>query len=353
MQKINHSAGYKALHPIFDEFERFYFATSGNSVQGSNSLIPIEFDRTFEPLQGIFNEHGKQHYNFSFTNKNYSTLSLESYDKNNIIIAFSGGKDSVATALKYKDLGYNIYLYHLRGLKTNSYPTEWKSAKELAEHLNLPLVIEDIQLLGKLDFPEHPLKNIIIANSMLQYGIKNHIGINIAFGNYTTSELDYTAFYYAGDDCIDMWGYYGYILSNIIPDFKVGLILSDLNDTLETMSTDKDLLALCQSCLGAHRFREYNRKHVQEKYGIELMPNRCGVCWKCAVEYIYMTDHNVLQYNEGYYKHCIDVLKKANKHENGLEFTGIQDLWNVYFKYDISESKWTGIRDYGKRKRIK
>lgn len=353
MQRINHSKDYKSIHPVFDDFERFYFATSENSLQTSNSLLPTVFDKSFESLQGIFNLYGKQNYQFDFVDKQYEKLVEKEEKHSNLIVAFSGGKDSVAAVLKYMEFGYNIYLYHQRGLKVNSYPDEWKSAKAIAEYLGLPIIIEDIDLQGKLAFPEHPLKNIIIVNNMLQWGIKNHVGTRVAVGNYLNSFLDGCAFYYAGDDCMDMYEAYEDIMRKIIPNFVVMVELENSNDTLETLSHDKKLLSMCQSCIGAHRFREYNRKHTQEKYGIELMPNRCGVCWKCAVEYIYMVDHDVLQYNEGYYKHCIDVIKKANKKENGLDFTTIEDLWKVHFHYDISESKWTGIRDYGKRKRIK
>ena len=352
MQQINHSKEYKSVHPIFDEFERFYFATSGKSLQVSNSLLPTVFDRGFEILQGIFNMYGEQSYHFTFTDKDYSQLVLPKYDDNNIIIAFSGGKDSVATVLKYMECDYNIYLYHVRGLKKSSYPDEWKNAQAIADYLNLPLIIDDIQLDGKLDFPEHPLKNIIIANNMLQWGIRNGIGVNIAFGNYLSSYLESTAFYYSGDDCIDMWEAYESIIQKIIPKFFVGIALYDLHETLETLQEDKKLLSLCKSCLGAYRFREHNHKINCNKYGIKLLPERCGSCWKCALEYIYMTDHNVLEYNEGYYKHCIDVLKKANKHENKLDFVDIETLWNIYFRYDISESKWSGILDYGKKRKI-
>lgn len=355
MQKINHSPEYKSVHPIFDEFERFYFATSEDSLQTSNSLIPMVFDRSFESLQGIFNKYGKQNYKFEFTDKHYSSLNVSEYDKDNVILAFSGGKDSVATALILMESNYNVYLYHVKGLKSASYPDEWKNAQNIASYLGLPIIIDEIQLEGKLAFPEHPMKNMIIANRMLQWGIENNIGTQIEFGNYTTSILDYTAFYYAGDDCIDMWDAYESIVGEVLNDksFYVGLDLFNLNDTLEMLAKHSELLPMCQSCLGAHRFREHNRQHVLDKYNVKLMPHRCGLCWKCAVEYIYMSDHDVLEYNEAYYKHCVDILKKANKHENKLEFTNIQDLWNVYFQYDIKQSKWKGIVDYGKRKRIR
>lgn len=351
MQSIAHSSNYKSIHPIFDEFEKMYFALSDDPLQFSNSLVPMVFDESFENMQRVFNIYGDYKYNYTFTDKHYPTLDVPEYDKNNVILAFSGGKDSVATALILKESKYNVYLYHVKGLKTASYPDEWKNAKAIAEYLGLPIIIDEIKLEGKLPFSEHPMKNMIIANRMLEWGIKNNIGVQIEFGNYTTSKLDYTAFYYAGDDCVDMWGTYETIMQKVFDDasFFVGLDLTNLNETLEILSKDKKLLALCKSCLGAYRFRKHNHKINCNKYGIELLPERCGSCWKCALEYVYMTDHDVLEYNEGYYKHCIDVLRKANKHENKLDFTGIKDLWNVYFKYDMSLSKWSGIADYGKR----
>lgn len=353
MQRINHSADYRSVHRVFDEFERFYLATSESSQQGSNMLMPYTFDTSFKTLQGIFNVYGNQNYDFKFADKRFEKLSIPKSKRKTAIIAFSGGKDSVAVTLKYIKMGYEVYLYHLRGLKKSTYPDEWKSAQAIADYLKLPLIIEDIDLVGNLEFPEHPLKNIIIANNMLQWGIRNGVGTHIVFGNYFESYLDCTAFYYSGDDCIDMWEAYEEVMDKLIPDFKVGIELDNPNDTLETISEDKTLLSLCQSCLCVQRFREYNRKRIMKKYEIDLMPNRCGSCWKDAVEYIYMTDNDVLQYNESYYKHCLDVLKKANKHENKIEFTTIEDLWKIYFSYDIHKSKYLGILNYGKRKVVK
>ena len=353
MQKIVHTKDYKSLHPLMDEFERFYSATSENSLQFSNSLVPMVFDESFEKLQGIFNIYGDNDYHFSFTDKHYEQLVLPKYDSNNIIVAFSGGKDSVASALICKSCGFNVYLYHLRGLKNKTYPDEWKSAQEIADYLGLPLIIEDIKLEGALPFSEHPMKNMIIANHMLQWGIQNNIGTNITFGNYMSSVLEFTAFYYSGDDCMDMWEEYERIIGKIIPGFQMTFDLAYKEDALEEVATDVKLLGMCKSCLGANRFRAYNHRCVEEKYGIKLLPDRCGVCWKCAVEYIYMTDHDVLEYNESYYKKCVDVLKKADLHENERPFENIKMLWEDYFSYDMKQSKWADIVNYGKRKRMK
>ena len=62
-----------------------------------------------------------------------------------------------------------------------------------------------------------------------------------------------------------------------------------------------------------------------------------------------MADHDVLEYNEAYYKHCLDILKKTDKKENGIPFNDIETLWEGYFLYDIKESKYKNIMNYGKR----
>lgn len=346
MQKIVHEKGYRAIHPIFDELEKFYALTSTKALQRPTSLIPERFDDSFESLQGIFNIYGGNQYSFKFTNKHFKPLELPKYNDKNIILGFSGGKDSTATAVHYIEQGYNVYLYHVRGLN-RQYPDEWKSAEEIAEYLGRPIYIEQVSLDGKLDFIEHPMKNMIIASGALQYGIKNNIGTTIAFGNYYDSYLVDTPFYIAGDDCVDMWEPYEEIIQRIIPNFQIEMALQNFNDTLEILEKDKKLLGLCKSCLGAYRFREYNHKKNEEKYKIKLLPHRCGSCWKCAAEYIYMTDHNVLEYSEEYYKHCLDILRKTNKKENDTDFTTVRNLWADYFAYDMKESKYKEISTYG------
>lgn len=356
MQKIVREKEYRYIHPVFADLERFYALTSTRTLQSTISpLIPSQaqvFDESFKPLQSLFSIYGGIDYNFEYEDKHYEELDLPEYDDKNVILAFSGGKDGTATALWYKEHGYNVMLYHTQGIN-KSYPDEWKRAKEIAKYLGLPIVIEKIQLDGKLDFIEHPMKNMMIANGAIKWGIDNNFSTDIAFGNYYDGFLSNggVPFYVCGDDCVDMWEPYEDIVSQIIPGFEVFMELQNFNDTLELLTTDKKLLEMCQSCIGAQRFREFNRKHVAEKYGVSLMPHRCGVCWKCAAEYIYMSDHDVLEYNEAYYKHCVELLKKHDKKENGVDFTNIKNLWKDYFTYDIMLSKWSDILNFGKRKK--
>ena len=94
MQKVGHN--YKNIHPIFDDLERLYYCTSEREYQGG--LIQPSFDAFFFYIVNIFNAYGNTNYDFNYVDKCYSKLKLPKYDSKNMIVCFSGGKDSTATA---------------------------------------------------------------------------------------------------------------------------------------------------------------------------------------------------------------------------------------------------------------
>ena len=137
-------------------------------------------------------------------------------DKKSIIVCFSSGKDSIATVKHYMEQGYKVYLYHLRRINPPLYD-EYIQAQELADYWNIPIFVDTVKLSGNHEYVEHPMKNYIIANGALQYGIREGITTSIAFGNYRTSSLQYDNFEFCGGDDIEMWDIYNSIISTIIP----------------------------------------------------------------------------------------------------------------------------------------
>lgn len=341
MQKIIHSEEYQPLSRLFDEIELFYAYTSEKTLQSQHALVKPTFDNALKPLQSLFNKYGDNSYDFLFKDKKYKPLELPEYDKSNIILCFSGGKDSTAVATRLLNLGYNVYLYHMLGIN-KAYTDEWKQAEEIANYLNLPIYFDEVKVSGNSIYLEHPMKNMIIVNGALQFGIQNNLGIQVMTGNFLDGELNKYNFSVCGGDLPEFWDVYDELIQTIIPDFYIQMALSDLDETLEILSEDMKLLEMCQSCIGAQRFRKWNHDNNEKKYGIKLLKNRCGSCWKCAIEYIYLADHDKTEYNPNYYKHCLMVLKKIAKREHGAEFTQWEDLWYSYFSYDIKESKYLG-----------
>lgn len=326
----------KNLHPIFNDIDRLYAILSKKNRDVG--IVKEVFDNSCKSLLDLFAENGIEPA-VVLTDKQF--IPFGKYKKNkNIIVCFSGGKDSIATVKYYMSHNYKVYLYHLKHINPPLYD-ECYAAKEIADYLHLPIYIDDIKLIGKHDYIEHPMKNMIIASGALQWGIRRGIGSNIAFGNYTTSSLDYDNFEFCGGDDMEMWDAYNEMIQPFLPGFHMNIVLDNLGQTLETVCHDKKLLDMSISCLGRASMRPYWHNWVKSKYGVELPKHRCGRCYKCCIEYIYMADHDLQEYSEAYYKYCFGNLKKNVEREDGILYTD-EEVWNHYVFYDIGRSKYYG-----------
>jgi len=320
------------IHEIFDYIDSLYYETSGYKTE--RTLIPKYFPSSMHDILELFDTYG---YEFNIKLKDMSFNKIEfNFDNKSVIVCVSGGKDSLSTALYYKDRGYDVILYHMKGIN-KCYPDEYKRVEDIANYLGVKVYFDDVSLSGNHMYIEHPLKNYMLMNGAIQYGIS--IGVsNIAVGNFTNSNLKDNKFEISGGDCIELWEAYTQILKDIIPNFHILMPLNNVNESMERLLQDKHLLSLSQSCLGTFRFREHKRKINMEKYSVDLFPNRCGSCWKCAVEYIYYTDRGLLDLNVDYYKHCLEVLMMDMKHNDLMPYT-IEFIWDNYLFYPITESK--------------
>ena len=123
----------------------------------------------------------------------------------------------------------------------------------------------------------------------------------------------------------------------------MNVVLDNLSTTLESVCADKDLMDMSVSCLGRASMRQYWHDWVLKKYGVNIPKHRCGRCYKCCIEYIYMTDHDLQEYSEEYYKYCLKNLKKNVQREDGIKYSD-ERVWAHYFFYDIERSKYYGKR---------
>lgn len=325
------------IHPIFDEFDKLYTGLSEHT--NVKKLVPTSYSDVFNPLINLFKEYGYTGQ-INTVCKQLPAVKSPHKTKKDIIVCFSGGKDSIATVKHFLDNGYNVYLYHLRHINPPLYD-EYIQAEKLADYWNIPIYVDTVKLSGNHCYVEHPMKNYIIANGALQWGIREGITTNIAFGNYTTSSLAMDNFEFCGGDDIEMWDIYNDIISTIIPDFKMNIVLSNLHETLETVCADKDLMDMSVSCLGRASMRNYWHEWVKSKFNISIPKHRCGRCYKCCIEYIYMTDHGLQEYSPEYYSYCFNNLKKNVEREDNRKYTD-NAVWNHYFMYNRSMSRCYG-----------
>ena len=345
MQSVIHAI--HNIHPIFDDFDRLYNQLSVKVEEKSNNLFSTNiYSPIFSELYDMFVTHGHIG-NIQYLDKSYSPLKVPQNTENNIIVCFSGGKDSTAVAKHYMEEGKNVFLYHMKNINP-SMVDEAKISKDIADYLGLPIYIDTIKLSGHHDYIEHPMKNMIILNSVLQYGIREGIGVNIATGNYKTSTLADDNFEFCGGDDIEMWEIYDKIIGNVLQDFHVQIPLDSLDDSLEAVCYDWDLLDKTVSCLSRASLRNHWHEWVKNKYGITIPKYRCGRCYKCCIEYIYMADNDLIPYNEEYYKYCFINLRRNFQREDNNKYTN-REVWEHYFGYSMEESKYFNtkiIRNY-------
>ena len=317
---------------IMNDIDRLYAYLSDKP---STALFYPTFDKSFQDLIDTFNKYTHNAWKVKYANLEYSQIAP--IENNNIILTFSGGKDSITSALRYKNSGYNVYLYHMKHINP-SFSDEWKCAQESANILGLPIFFDDIQFSGHHMYMEHPMKNMLIANGALSYGIRERIGTNIAFGNYLASYLDDNVFDRCAGDCVDMWETYEKIIQCVLPDFRIYMNVNNMGDTLIALEDRPDLLNVSLSCLCRHSLREYRRQWVKDKFGVELYQRRCGSCYKCCLEYVHMADHDKLPFNELYYKYCLNQLLKVLIEEEGKQ-DDVELFWQHFFIYPQDQSK--------------
>jgi hypothetical protein len=215
--------------------------------------------------------------------------------------------------------------------------------------MELPLIIESLTLSGNHDWMEHPMKNMIIATMALNYGIQYNITTKIAFGNYISSSLEYDVFDRCAGDCKEMWQAYETIIQRIIPKFHIYKFLPNLGTTLNIISQYPKLLDASVSCLCRSNLRQYRWNWIYNKFGVQLPKHRCGNCYKCCTEYIYLADNDKIEYNEEYYKYCLKQLYKVAVAENIYVYE-ITDLWNHFLFYKINKSKFKDILKFNYQK---
>lgn len=249
-----------------------------------------------------------------------------------ILCCISGGKDSLAMTLHYKQLGYDVYLYTVKGIN-RGYPEEHKAAIKLAQELKLPLIIDEIKMKGKKFYMEHPLKNQIIASMAIAYCLEHNYPPNVAFGNYQESINVRGHWGVNWTDKIRTWNHYNAFIKEFIPNAFVDIPFHKEDEALSILNDNFELVPLYQSCLITVRNRGQLKKHNEEKYGVQLMPNRCGSCRKCCAEYVYFCDMGKLEYNEKYYKHCLDILKKKwfELTAEDRKFKDLKEVHEAYF----------------------
>jgi len=208
-------------------------------------------------------------------------------DPNMVLVAVSGGLDSIAQMLFLKESGRSIVAYTMANMNRSCGGQELKAMKAVCEKVGVPIV--EARYVGnfKKDNPyrkhwaENPIKNQMIMATMVDWCIENGCR-TISLGekdnfflkdcvpgtNFTdASEVSRTFI-----ECVNRHVGIDYL--------TMDLSITKLDELKIAMKYGvEDLLFSCFSAQSSNKCHEMN----QRKYGITLWRNNCGCsCRKCA-----------------------------------------------------------------------
>ena len=324
------------IHKCLYDIDRLYLQTS----EPQKLLLPEVYDVGFKDIVGIFDVYSDMKLQVDYSDT-VTPMKLPRYSTKNIIVCFSGGRDSFVTAKHYQKLGYNVLLYYVDGLNGvySAGGHECEIVRKASDYLGLPLVVEELSYHGHHTWFEHPLKNMLLWSMALSWGVSHEYSIKIATGNFTTAKLEDNPFPVCAGDCIEVLNAFESIVRRFIPKFRMYHPSRNLQTTMNYFLKNPGELEYVVSCMTPIRFRNQFRNRTLSNYNIELLPNRCGCCWKDCTEYIWAVDHNIRPLDRPYYKHCINVLANTMKRERGIRPFFAFDIWNEYMLYPFKQSK--------------
>ena len=149
--------------------------------------------------------------------------------------------------------------------------------------------------------------------------------------------IDDDSFEFCSGDDVEMWGAYEIIVSKVIPNFEINLCLKNILTSMEAVCPDKELLNLTVSCLGRSSLRKRNHDWILSKFGVNLPTHRCGQCYKCCHEYLYMVEHGLQEFNDRYYNYCLKRLKANLDKERYVDDTSVEEICERFFVDPKSE----------------
>lgn len=229
-------------------------------------------------------------------------------NNNKVLVAYTGGKDSTAEAIRLKNLGYEVHLFFIKGLN-RAYPGEYESAVKIAEIIGCEMHETEVKISGKIFHPENPIKNQITLALLTDWGIANGFG---KFGSGVVNAFN-TNYEYNWSDTAALMEEFKKFLRAVVPGWEyVNCNVHPESENLAEVLKHpraKEIFALKSSCMGPHRFRKVWRENVLKKFGVKLDENQCGLCYKCAYEYVVCSAITGKVTSQKYLSKCVETLR--------------------------------------------
>ena len=257
-------------------------------------------------------------------------------ENNKVMVALSGGLDSVYLMYKLIDEGYAVTALHVAGLNKASSMLEEAAARACAKKAGVPFMVARFKA-PRQAFPDNPFKNQLVLSIMLDKGIKQGI-YRYAVGSDWTTPLKEAVPGYTITDAADVYREFWQGVQDRFPQAEL-IFISDTEKKYDRLKTlfERDALNDVSSCISPLRFRRHLHEENVAKYHISLMKDRCGSCYKCSMEYILLVEAGLIQRDDAYYEHCWHILATSKRAHRP----------DLFAKHIPIEKRLQNLKDYG------
>nr|DAM65260.1 MAG TPA: putative subunit of tRNA(5-methylaminomethyl-2-thiouridylate) methyltransferase [Caudoviricetes sp.] len=239
-----------------------------------------------------------------------------------MFVAFSGGKDCLAAAIRAEQDGYEPTLVHIRGINM-SLVSEHKHAQAIARAVGYPYIELKINFSGKKEFNEHPLRNLLILCLLIDEGVKQGC-MTYSLGNIFEDATSHANIDYDLSDGIDMLRAWERFMKGIFsPEFKLKTyVCNNLQSYYTIWRRDKTLLPLLTTCCTPDFRKPMIRQANVKKYGESVLSKTgCGGCYKCATEYMYRVKFGLIKASPVYDRRAMELIAKFKSiHKDNFAF---------------------------------
>ncbi len=267
------------------------------------------------------------------------------------LVAFSGGKDSVATAIALRK-EYDVKLYHLSGIN-HGYSHERNYCDELASMLGLPLVVRNVHIKVEkgCPFKENPVKNQLIQAAMLEYGLRNGI-TTYAFGSGGGDPEDLSKInpLYCMSDFAGLFRQATAFFQKYVSAYTCLHPFTMETEAYWTIFQECPEILRRQkhtSCI-MPVYRKPMLHAANIRAGVALEKSRCGTCNKCAYEYLHMVLFGLTDYKKEYAAKCVKSIcdrVKTDVYDQARRFTENEAL-GVYIDFALLRREYAAWADF-------
>lgn len=260
-----------------------------------------------------------------------------------VCLGFSAGLDSMYQAFVLRDQGYDVVLFHIKGINTYENGQGTKHSKEFAEKFGFEYVEANIQKTTdktnpyKQFWPENPIKNQLIIAMMLDWCAENNCAL-ISLGDDFDLSIDDAVVGINLTDSRELTHAFLQDISCFVKSFAFVSIEKGIDKSKRlSLLKERGSIDIYYSCVLPGRFNQSRHFSNQEKYGVNLPANNCGCsCRKCAMHNLIMYYEKMVDYPPEFIDACWRVMWD-NKHSADYKFFApdlpLEDRINNLYTY--------------------